>query len=1285
MAHNPFGDDDDEDEDMGGGSANFNSTNVDSLGNGYGSAPPLPDSTNGNNGGGAESGGHFSTEREGEDSDDALQKLEQQRREAMSPTEAATSNAAAKRGWLVDTKTNTRWCCFLHPTCLDMFESVEAARDWTKPQRTIPLSVCSSVLLGGLLQNTLRINPDSETRILLLWSDYATSEEFRCADAQDCNMWYNAMMRVFDASRQTELSAMADIDDEDMLMRFRHARLWALDKVSAPDPLPRMQWVPGHVVTACSYCEEEFVNDFAKHHCRLCGDVYCSAHSKIAKDLELGAKPMRVCVWCYLIWRDYAQGVMDRDRAKLNWLGPIDDVDFDDELSALRNFRQDKAKERSEAAQVAEGAPAGGSRRMSITQTLSSLVTKFSGVFQKNNSMSPRRTASSQRGGNDDEPLNPFAGDDDIVDDDAADALLASGAASDSAADEDDHDNTSAQLAVLDNLLTVSTSNSQWMKKAEQSLNHEDVNYLDLTFEGWLMKRGKLGRDMKTMRPRYFVLRRGALKYYEHETDLSKEIGRVQLAYSTQVKVHPDYPRMMEICPGDNFVIAVEARTDAEAQEWKSKLREVIDAMRLVFITQTIHDEAYTNTLSRARASFESGQLHALYDKGSPELQPLKSGFACFKCARSFARVETSKVHCRSCGRLFCGLCASMQPIPPLCGGRGRPEGPVTFMAGTIKDKAQDLLETKYGFLFPPSDDAITKFKHELGGSKTKIHNRRLCWSCAFIFTSFPIVLFVEGNEKRAQQQREDELKQAAEAIEGQELLSKQIRELSQSIQDHEASVAVRNETQRKERATLVAHAQKLKAEVQKRGIQLNKLAVAYQELSNKQQELQNSKEEAAEESAELREQLRVFEKNLRHAHSQIQQLTKLNQHYSMELEKARTGILTMKQHMKLMKVNMGQLKQKMHQAAEETERQVRERQRLENEVNNQRQAVLLEGTEAIPVGEVSAMRSGSFGSDDNVLATSTRVDSMSVNDDEDWGEGMTVSDLTGTTKGMDLPSYADEAANQSARRGRRSSCAGTSPYAYQHDIPEILEFKKKVIRFLSEFAPQKLQENLYVERTLLKHRGHEKVLVDMLREQYERGNEGIRKYALDQDIPNGAPSDDDDAAVGPTQGVADAAKDGVNLSVNEEAMLLAQMQAIQAMQALTRWRVHDCSVYPINPKCDRIDAAPMRKLLSSWTQFREQREKLQQWAVGICTGAMFRDLDFIRRVDLQKVPCEYAEAILKLLVPVVQKSAPDDIKVHIRLTPGQENGNVKSAQDVPDHPLKTKAPVDLRLQLMGE
>ena len=70
--------------------------------------------------------------------------------------------------------------------------------------------------------------------------------------------------------------------------------------------------------------------------------------------------------------------------------------------------------------------------------------------------------------------------------------------------------------------------------------------------------------------------------------------------------------------------------------------------------------------------------------------------------------------------------------------------------------------------MHPPSDDAISKFRHELGGSKAKVHQRRLCWGCAFIFTSFPIILFLESNELRVEQQRESERRQAAEAIEGQ-------------------------------------------------------------------------------------------------------------------------------------------------------------------------------------------------------------------------------------------------------------------------------------------------------------------------------------------------------------------------------------------------------------------------------------------------------------------------------------------------------------------------------------
>ncbi len=86
----------------------------------------------------------------------------------------------------------------------------------------------------------------------------------------------------------------------------------------------------------------------------------------------------------------------------------------------------------------------------------------------------------------------------------------------------------------------------------------------------------------------------------------------------------------------------------------------------------------------------------------------------------------------------------------------------------------------------------------------------------------------------------------------------------------------------------------------------------------------------------------------------------------------------------------------------------------------------------------------------------------------------------------------------------------------YQAENPDMLAFKKKVIRFLSDVAPQKLQENLYVERLLLKYRGSEKVLVDMLRQQVRengaertKGRVWCRQLVL---VSSGWPATDDRA-----------------------------------------------------------------------------------------------------------------------------------------------------------------------------
>ena len=407
---------------------------------------------------------------------------------------------------------------------------IHSARD-KRTSKVIELTVCSSVKLGGLLQNTLGLGVDQDTKVFSLHSDYNMSHEFRSSTTEDCNGWFNALDRIFDASAQVELTAMADIDEVDMRMRFRHARLWALGRLSAPEPLPRSQWAPTQSVSFCNYCEDQFANDFAKHHCRLCGDVYCKSHSKMAKDLDIADRPFRVCVWCYLIWRDYAQGIMDNDREKMNLLGDRDTVDIDDEMEALRDYRRDKAKQRQAAAAAvaneAISSPKIG-RRLSVG--LSSLVTKFSDMFQGRGGGSPgsrrgsaallppvRERGRSATADDNNNSNNPFG--DDNSDSDSNDNGSNNGSNNGSSNnnnssrggggngvdDVDDDDDLLAtvddkqteeemlarrrgmdqQLKVLDNLLTVSTSHSEWMKLAEKSLTHEEDNYLDLACEGW--------------------------------------------------------------------------------------------------------------------------------------------------------------------------------------------------------------------------------------------------------------------------------------------------------------------------------------------------------------------------------------------------------------------------------------------------------------------------------------------------------------------------------------------------------------------------------------------------------------------------------------------------------------------------------------------------------------------------------------------------------------------------------------------------------------------------------
>lgn len=69
-------------------------------------------------------------------------------------------------------------------------------------------------------------------------------------------------------------------------------------------PDPRAHWMPDDSATACSECGSEFTFVRRRHHCRMCGRLFCGDCTQQTFELppQYGWKgPQRVCESCYLI------------------------------------------------------------------------------------------------------------------------------------------------------------------------------------------------------------------------------------------------------------------------------------------------------------------------------------------------------------------------------------------------------------------------------------------------------------------------------------------------------------------------------------------------------------------------------------------------------------------------------------------------------------------------------------------------------------------------------------------------------------------------------------------------------------------------------------------------------------------------------------------------------------------------------------------------------------------------------------------------------------------------
>ncbi|KAG5507597.1 hypothetical protein JKF63_06546 [Porcisia hertigi] len=67
----------------------------------------------------------------------------------------------------------------------------------------------------------------------------------------------------------------------------------------AQDDAGEVAWQDDDSVTECNNCHTTFTFLVRRHHCRLCGYVFCSHCSNYAMPLTMGSLPQRVCVTCY--------------------------------------------------------------------------------------------------------------------------------------------------------------------------------------------------------------------------------------------------------------------------------------------------------------------------------------------------------------------------------------------------------------------------------------------------------------------------------------------------------------------------------------------------------------------------------------------------------------------------------------------------------------------------------------------------------------------------------------------------------------------------------------------------------------------------------------------------------------------------------------------------------------------------------------------------------------------------------------------------------------------------
>ncbi|XP_013394068.1 RUN and FYVE domain-containing protein 2 isoform X1 [Lingula anatina] len=110
---------------------------------------------------------------------------------------------------------------------------------------------------------------------------------------------YSDLMKRHESMKQTceeQEKALTELGSH-----LSESKLKMEDLREAQQALKEAQWADDAEATNCKGCTKEFSLSRRKHHCRNCGDIYCSECSDNKMPLPSSAKPVRVCDNCHTL------------------------------------------------------------------------------------------------------------------------------------------------------------------------------------------------------------------------------------------------------------------------------------------------------------------------------------------------------------------------------------------------------------------------------------------------------------------------------------------------------------------------------------------------------------------------------------------------------------------------------------------------------------------------------------------------------------------------------------------------------------------------------------------------------------------------------------------------------------------------------------------------------------------------------------------------------------------------------------------------------------------------